>query len=640
MLPFEQSQWIWADVAASPDLYTEFIDSLPGSCKTAQIRLSVDSDYALFVNGVYVASGQYGDFEHYKIYDTVDLMPYLTKPVNSLRILVYYCGVDTQRYRTAPAGLLYEVVCDGKIVAASSPSTLSRKHPAYISGQMRFVSGQLGFSFSYDATREGEGGFAPSVEVSKTVSLFPRPIPKQAVLEPCPIRAITRTAVGTYLVDLGEEVVGFCRLDLISSQEQLLTVAWGESLDDGRVRAQIHGRNFYIEYKAKEGRNQFTDYLLRIAGRYLEIRAEAPIEIGYAGIIPQVHQVEEVPTVIEDASDKEIYRISLRTLRLCMMEHYVDTPWREQCLYAFDSRNQMLCGYYAFREGNRDYARSNLVLLSEDRRPDGLLSICAPCGSTLAIPSFSLYYILAMGEYAHYTHDLSLILKYAPKMEGILEEFLARRSEDGLICSFAESDYWNFYDWSPYLEGVIGAKEVARPDLVINCLFVLALNSLEKMYQAVARPFPYAGIADCLRNAIGNAFATDGSLLSLHRESREVNALGNALAILCGAVDGEQAKEICRLLTEGVAIPSSLSMNVWIYDALLKIDPVGYRDYVLGQLRSHYSQMLSAGSTTVWETLEGSVAFGNAGSLCHGWSAVPVYLFHRLGIARPEAALR
>ena len=34
-----------------------------------------------------------------------------------------------------------------------------------------------------------------------------------------------------------------------------------------------------------------------------------------------------------------------------MMEHYVDTPWREQCLYAFDARNQMLCGYYAFENG-------------------------------------------------------------------------------------------------------------------------------------------------------------------------------------------------------------------------------------------------------------------------------------------------
>ena len=42
--------------------------------------------------------------------------------------------------------------------------------------------------------------------------------------------------------------------------------------------------------------------------------------------------------------------------------------------------------------------------------------------------------------------------------------------------------------------------------------------------------------------------------------------------------------------------------------------------------------MLDDGSTTVWETLEGAEAFHNAGSLCHGWSAVPIYVYHRLGM--------
>ena len=33
-----------------------------------------------------------------------------------------------------------------------------------------------------------------------------------------------------------------------------------------------------------------------------------------------------------------------------MHEHYEDTPWREQAFYVADSRNQALCGYYAFGE--------------------------------------------------------------------------------------------------------------------------------------------------------------------------------------------------------------------------------------------------------------------------------------------------
>ena len=37
--------------------------------------------------------------------------------------------------------------------------------------------------------------------------------------------------------------------------------------------------------------------------------------------------------------------------------------------------------------------------------------------------------------------------------------------------------------------------------------------------------------------------------------------------------------------------------------------------------------MLRQGATTFWETIDGADAFGKAGSLCHGWSAVPAYLY-------------
>ena len=39
--------------------------------------------------------------------------------------------------------------------------------------------------------------------------------------------------------------------------------------------------------------------------------------------------------------------------------------------------------------------------------------------------------------------------------------------------------------------------------------------------------------------------------------------------------------------------------------------------------------MLYAGATSFWETTNGASDFGFAGSLCHGWSAVPIYIFWR-----------
>ena len=52
---------------------------------------------------------------------------------------------------------------------------------------------------------------------------------------------------------------------------------------------------------------------------------------------------------------------------------------------------------------------------------------------------------------------------------------------------------------------------------------------------------------------------------------------------------------------------------------------------MLGEIRKNYSVMLDMGCDTVWETLRGPA--GTATSLCHGWSAVPIHVYHRLGMA-------
>ena len=57
---------------------------------------------------------------------------------------------------------------------------------------------------------------------------------------------------------------------------------------------------------------------------------------------------------------------------------------------------------------------------------------------------------------------------------------------------------------------------------------------------------------------------------------------------------------------------------------------------VLAGIEATWGKMLDAGATTFWETIKGASDFSNAGSLCHGWSAVPVYvLYHNLLGVRP-----
>ena len=110
------------------------------------------------------------------------------------------------------------------------------------------------------------------------------------------------------------------------------------------------------------------------------------------------------------------------------------------------------------------------------------------------------------------------------------------------------------------------------------------------------------------------------------------SVLVNALAILCGAAQGAQAQAIAAKLADAqnTWTPATLSMLGFRYDALLKVDEVGYRAFILSDIDQKYAKMLDAGATSFWETELGESDFEDAGSLCHAWSSMPVYYYHIL----------
>ena len=427
--------------------------------------------------------------------------------------------------------------------------------------------------------------------------------------------------------------MGLPTLAFTSKTEQTLTVAWGEHIEDGGVRRRIGDRTFSFEYRAKIGENRFTEYMLRLGCRYLEVNCENEIELSYIGILPTVYGAEPCEVEIKDALDRRIYEISLHTLQCCMMEHYVDCPWREQALYAFDSRNQMLFGYSAFKDKNAAYAASNLRLIANDSRDDGLLSICYPSGTPLAIPAFSLYYLVAVCEYTEATGDNSVAAETLPRLYAIAERFLSDR-EDGLVRKPIGEDKWDFYDWIPLLSGKFGNLD-PTPDLVLNALLLYALGSLMRICKAIGEPFRLSDEAKTLKKAIRSHLLLPSGCFGHTENDASLTVLGNALAILSGAAEEKEAAVICEAICERKMLESTLSMSLIKYHALLDTDTDRYAPYVLGEIRENYGKMIAAGSSTVWETLDGASAFSNAGSLCHGWSAVPIDIFRRLHIAVP-----
>ena len=634
-----ESKWIWCCDHPQPDEYGEFVSRFIYHGGSALLRVSADSNYAAYINGQLAAWGQYADFPHHKVYDEVDVFAFCREGENRLCILVWYYGVDfIFTYYPGRAGLLYALTCGDEVLCRSGENTLSRLSRAYRNHTMHIITPQLGLGYGYDSSAEDNWlnedvpGFSPSVIVEQTLPLIRRPCEKLQLLDCVPGTLCKRVSDTDVIFDLGSEQVGFLSFSLFSPCEQELTVSYGEHLVDGCVRRKIGPRDFSAAYRAKPGENSFLNPFRRFACRYLQVQSQQPLTVFKIGIAPTVYPLRAQKRPALTPIQNKIYDLCAETLRLCMHEHYEDCPWREQSLYAMDSRNQMLCGYYAF--GEFAFPKANLQLISWDQRPDGLLSICYPMAMDLVIPSFSLHYITACREYLDYSGDTGFLRQIYPKLRSVLHAFTSR-IRNGLMPPFPGKVYWNFYEWRAHLDGggpYCEDYDFETPDLIINALLSIALGNMAAIADALDEEQDYRAQSDALNIQIRNTFWDADAGICYNLPSHDAySQLGNSLAVLCGAIRGADARNVClRMLSDPNMTPISLSMICFKYDAWRKVDAAYFTPEILRDIERIYTPMIQFGSTTVWETELGEKDFDNAGSLCHGWSALPIYYYHQL----------
>ena len=650
------AKWIFHPTLAGKDIYCDFYDSFSYAKGDGRVlvRLSADSNYALYINGRLADSGQYADFPHYKVYDELDITPLLCEGENHFAVTVWYYGETNQCYYPGAAALMYEVTCGDRLLLRSDAGVSCRESREYQSGLCKLITTQLGYSFHYDATGDdgwktgGGADFVSAVTVPQVLPLFPRPIKKYTVAAPTEATAMLAEGGTHFLYDLGRESVGYLAISVRSKVRQRILFAYGEHLtEDGAVPRILGPRDFSVEVTVKEGHTVYLNPFRRLGLRYLEVFAEGPIEVEYITVAPTDYPLDARGTPPQDETERAIYDVAVRTLVLCMHEHYEDCPWREQALYCMDSRNQMLCGYYCFEADS--FARASLKLMSEDRREDGLLSITFPCGriyneNGLVIPSFSLHYFTQVYEYLLATGDLSLAEEIYPKLTSLIGAFTDRLC-DGGVRGFSGKEYWNFFEWSDGLAGHLFHADPERCEAALDLLLILALRSMGAIAKLIGKEDTYTPLIGALREGVRRRYFDAEAGIFYNREERDkASELVNALAILADVTSAEEGARIAALLVGGDArlTPITISMLCFKYDALLRLDPARYRDFILADIRARYVPMLESGATSFWEYgyLDAvDPRYHGAASYCHGWSALPVYYYAILHGEAPYSAL-
>jgi len=684
-LYFQNAQWIFAGDIPS-DICNAYFDyqaefSLE---QTENIRLFISAStlYAVYVNGEFVDCGQYADYEDYQVYDELDITQFVKQGKNTLEILHYVIGANYFTHRIQIPGVIFSLWQGDCCLLNSDENILSRKNTHYHSGDMEYISAQLGFVFKYDACA-AELPYQKSVLAGKEKHLYARPV-KKLIIEDETTGTLktqgvyitdgkeksigkkvyqsylsTRTAdelldigehtvswhieqaelaEGVYfLLDAGQESVGFLNLDFEVPEECDVLIGYGEHLEDLRVRSSIKKRNFAVSYHAKAGRNQFFNPFLRLGMRYLQIHIASKTGTIYeAGIRCTYYPLNIAPNTIADALHHKIYDASIRTLHMCMHEHYEDCPWREQSLYTFDSRVQMLCGYYAF--GEFTFPRESLRLFAKSLREDGTLELCAPGIIPITIPSFTTIYIRQLKEYLDYSGDAAFIREVFDYARKIVEKLEERIDDTGLIPCFAGNQYWNFYEWKEGLAGEEYFTENPPYECPLNAFASDSFYCFARLCEAVQPELAahYDALHNKLNEQLHKAFFDADRNVYLSRQNdydRPLHAFTQALALYAGAVPENVKAAVVENMLSDRMIPCTLSASIYEYDVLLQIGD-RYREYVRKEVESIWGKMLYAGATTFWETDLGHADFHNAGSLCHGWSAVPIYLYGKYNLLK------
>ncbi|MBP3937579.1 MAG: hypothetical protein IK954_08385 [Clostridia bacterium] len=458
------------------------------------------------------------------------------------------------------------------------------------------------------------------------------------------------------LVDLLREEAGLLDLEFELPDAGDVYIGVGEHLNNLRVATEIETRQFAAVYRAKAGRNRFTHRFKRLAGRYLQLHFPSHrVTLHYAGLLPVEYPVTDCGGLVcNDKLHARIYEVAKRTLQLCMHEHYEDCPWREQALYGMDSRVEMLCTYRAF--GDTAFAKASLRLFAHAQRENGQLELCAPADAPIYIPSFSLCYVISCAEYLAATGDKAFLREIYPVLQKLIRCFAEKQTVHGVIGPCTEPEAWNFYEWAPGLDGrepdlwppmevdfvdESTGKVLSAP---LNAYFSLALEAYAAIAEALGETADAAS-AQKQRETVNTALHTlfwdadNGEYFSYVDDGvrKHKAELTQALLLVCGAVPPDIRPALRRRLYEYKDwVPMTMGSMIHRYEALLQ-EPETYRGPVFDEVADRWGEMLFHGATSFWETFTGveEFTFGGATSLCHGWGALPIYLYYTYGADAP-----
>ena len=321
-------------------------------------------------------------------------------------------------------------------------------------------------------------------------------------------------------------------------------------------------------------------------------------------------------------------KIGWRTARLCAVETYMDCPYYEQLQYIGDGRIQGLVSLY--NSGDDRLLKNALNLMDYSRQPEGLTESRHPSFTPQYIPTFSLWYIGMLQDYARYGKDVGFIKNKLPGARQVLNYFKNYQQPDG---SLKNVPYWMFTDWvelKSWISG-IGPMSEDGTSALLDLQLLLAYETavdLENKIGSKETSALYTVQVEQLKKMIKSKYWDDNKKLFSDRVEKDYfSQHANTLAILTGLIENKDLERFGKkIIADSTLAPASIYFRYYLHQALIKAG-LG-NDYMkwLGTWREN----ISMGMTT-WAEMSD---INKSRSDCHAWGSSPNIEFFRtiLGI--------
>lgn len=378
-------------------------------------------------------------------------------------------------------------------------------------------------------------------------------------------------------------------------------------------------------YRCREGSQSWESFSF-IGMRYVAVvfrNLTAPLAIRHVGV-RRVHADVPLPGEFQcsDEALNGIWSMCRETQLACLLDSFVDCPWREQAMWWGDARVQAAVTAHAF--GDTSILEYGIRLMAQAQAADGSIHAHPPADWNYhRLPDFMATWVSTIWDHYQLTGRIDLIRDCLPHVHALFDFFHRHARPDGLIGGF--DGWWVFLDWA----------ELHKDDYsaVLNLHYLLAAKHAEELCRVAGdRPAAerYGQLVARLRSAVVDCFwdekarlFRDGLDANVGKPVEKVSQQANALAILLNLKPEHHASMAKHVLLKAArqSKPTIVTATPFFYAYVLEAMCVaGLRDEAIEIIREKWGDFVRRGFVTCPETFKDRPL-----SCCHAWSASPLY---------------